>query len=287
MTYSYNFGWYQKPSFGFDHIGRDLISDGFGGTDVKTVDTGHWQAMTDVPHVSSVEMRNVLIEYAIPSYASTLENQLLPNLPWVEEEFEDRVSGEPYNPHPHVEHWPWFDPKWKAVNQGRYSHTYAERYWPKTAGHGTTIKGEVGYIRDTPNYGIHFDYGDLNDVVSLLAKYPGTRQAYLPVWFPEDTGAVHGERVPCSLGYHWLLRDGRLHCNYFIRSCDFLRYLRDDMYLTCRLTQWLCDALAMEWVKLQDDERVENPVNPGDLTMFIGSLHVFEGDMPKMRKLYA
>lgn len=273
MTYNYSFMYYQDAGFAFGHMGRDLMSDGHGGTSPAIVDTGHWQALTDVPHTQSIEMRNVLIEYPIPQDVRTLETQLLPNLPWAEEEFQNRVEGVPHNPHPSVVNWPWYDASWEASKGGQYSHTYAERYWPKQAGD----------VHSTYSHkGIRYYYGDLNDVVSLLAKHSGTRQAYLPVWFPEDTGAVHGERVPCSLGYHWLLRDGKLHCNYFIRSCDFLRYLRDDMYLTCRLTQWVANQLNRE-----EYDHLPDPVVPGDLTMFIGSLHVFEGDLPKMRRLYA
>ena len=67
------------------------------------------------------------------------------------------------------------------------------------------------------------DYGDLDDVVTLLTNDPLTRQAFLPMWFPEDTGVVHGTRVPCSLGYHFMQRDGRLSITYYIRSCDIVR----------------------------------------------------------------
>lgn len=273
MTYNYSFNDYVGWT-GFDHIGRDLISDGHGGTDPPVVDTGHWQALKDVPHTRTIEMRNVLIEYEIPPTMGELLDELRPNYPWCEEEFENRVSGEPLNPHPSVVNWPWYDPNWAASQGGRYSHTYAERYWPKRA--------SIDNPAALPHLGIRFPYGDLQDVVQLLIKHPGTRQAYLPVWFPEDTGAVHGERVPCSLGYHWLLREGRLHCNYFIRSCDYLRYLRDDMYLTCRLTQWVRD----KFMEVSGLEHGVTHCKVGDLTMFIGSLHIFEGDMPKMRKLY-
>lgn len=135
--------------------------------------------------------------------------------------------------------------------------------------------------------GIRYRYGDLNDVVSLLAKEPYTRQAYLPVFFPEDTGAHHGERVPCTLGYHFLLREGKLHINYFIRSCDYLRHFRDDVYLAGRLCQWIVHQLIVKeaWTGATEQALWGN-VTPGTLTMFISSLHVFEGDLPKMRREY-
>jgi thymidylate synthase len=79
------------------------------------------------------------------------------------------------------------------------------------------------------------------------------------------------------------MRDGCLNCNYFIRSCDFLRYFRDDAYLTCRLTQWM----VQQFRDLSGLEHEVQGVVPGRLTMFISSLHVFEGDLPQMRRLYA
>jgi thymidylate synthase len=264
---NYNLRDYHHSDNFWEHIGRDLTQYG------DEVDTGHWQALEGVPHTKTREMRNVLIGYNIPPEAGTLVHELSPNMPWAEEEFEVRVSGTPHNPHPSVVNWPWYSPDWEAEKGGQYSHTYAERYWPKRANRRDS------YIGSNP--GIRHSLGDLNDVVALLAKHPHTRQAYLPVWFPEDTGAVHGERVPCSLGYHWLLRNGQLHCNYQMRSCDFLRYLRDDMYLTARLTQWVADRV-MKSVGGGEAWGVQ----PGQLTMLIGSLHVFEGDMPKMRRLY-
>jgi thymidylate synthase len=133
-----------------------------------------------------------------------------------------------------------------------------------------------------PMTGIRYPYGDLDDVVSLLAREPYTRQAYLPVWFPEDTGAVHGERVPCTLGYHFILRDNQLHTFYPLRSCDFLRHFRNDVYFAVRLTQWVRDQVLMTCPK--SNEVYWTGVTPGNLTMQIVSLHIFEGDMPYMRQ---
>lgn len=286
MTLNYTANFYRG---GFDsavlHMGKDLLSS-------PPVDTGHWQSLENVPHTATRELRNVLIEYPIPPDMGTLKSEILPNLEWAEDHFQERVSGVPLNPGEEYKNWPWYKggvEDHKAT--GQFSHTYMERYWPKSAGDPWPVWGS-GVDEPFPRHGIRFNYGDLNDVVSLLSKHPGTRQAYLPVWFPEDTGAVHGERVPCSIGYHFLLREGRLHCNYYIRSCDFLRYLRDDIYLTCRLTQWMCDQLDTAFEDIPRPDNVEDPATyfnypiPGDLSMLIGSLHIFEGDLPKMRRLY-
>jgi thymidylate synthase len=128
-------------------------------------------------------------------------------------------------------------------------------------------------------YGIRFRYGDLGDLVDLLVRSPLTRQAYLPVWFPEDTGSHHGQRVPCTLGYHFMQRGGRLSCRYNIRSCDAYRHLSNDVYFAAALTNWICDEV---YGRTMDNEA---PVRfrPGALTMHISSLHAFVSDVPKIR----
>jgi thymidylate synthase len=118
--------------------------------------------------------------------------------------------------------------------------------------------------------GIRYQYGDLNDVVEQLRRDESTRQAYLPIFFPEDTGAVHGGRVPCTLGYLFVMRYGFLHCTYYIRSCDFFRHFRDDVYLACRLTLWMTDQL--------------NSGTPGVLNMHIANLHCWKSELEMLPK---
>jgi thymidylate synthase len=112
---------------------------------------------------------------------------------------------------------------------------------------------------------------------------PETRQAYLPVWFPEDTGVVHKERVPCTLGYHFIQRMGYLHCTYYIRSCDFVRHFRDDLYLSLRLQLWMLN-------QLQSIRKTENfdwqLVKPGMFVFHCVSMHCFENDYPAICEDY-
>jgi len=157
----------------------------------------------------------------------------------------------------------------------RFTHTYMERYWPK-------IAGKAGLDPDPMkhNQGIWYEYGDLNDVVVLLSEEPNTRQAFLPVWFPEDTGAIHGGRVPCSIGYHFIHRNGYLHVNYWLRSCDFVRHFRDDIYLTIRLNLWILDRLR------ELDSDFWGKVKPGYYTQHTTSMHCFKSDLFHLKKVY-
>lgn len=189
-----------------------------------------------------------------------------PNLPWAEDHFLERVSGQPLNPPPSEAWWPYAQ-RGNAAHKDheRFSHTYPERFWPQWAGSPSDWVIEA---KENPvNAGIRFRYGDLNDLVEILQRNPRSRQAYLPVWFPEDLAASNaGVRVPCTLGYHFLLQnDDYLHMSYYMRSCDVVRFFRDDVYMAGRLLQYVAHATDLR---------------PGSIKMYIANLHAFEGDKP-------
>lgn len=236
------------------------------------VQAQRWQSqdISNRPEMTPKELTHVSFDMRIPEHEHELVELVKPNLPWAEDHFQERVSGEPLNPAPSEAWWPFAvkgNEEHKMLPEV-YSHTYPERMWPKFAATGETRpNGRQVFV---PHNGIRFEYGDLEDVVNLLTKDPTTRQAYLPIWFPEDTGAAHGERVPCTLGYHFQMRQGRLDIIYYMRSCDFVRHFQDDVYMAARLCQWVAERL--------------DGVFPGSLVMHIASLHIFQGDLPRLRE---
>lgn len=254
--------------------------------DEPPTDVGQWQSqdISSRPEMVTHELANVSIVLGLPEMIMELEWLTGAHLPWAEDHFQERVSGEPLNPAPSEAWWPFASKKNGTTNEEHrmgveFAHTYPERIWPKHAGEVQTIehKGEEVLLSDIRgNRGVRFFYGDLNDVVNLLIKSPGTRQAFLPIWFPEDTGVVHGERVPCTLGYHFMIRNNQLQITYYMRSCDLIRHFQDDVYMAGRLAQWVRDQL---------NNHLGNVVyEMGELVMHIVSLHCFEGDIPGMMK---
>lgn len=257
----------------------------------KLVHSARWQGadIANRPEMATHELTHTAFCVNLSDWAwedplqdslnlTALANDIRPNMPWAEDHFRERVCGAPINPGVEWKNWPYAKSAETFLDhRGMFNHNYMERYWPKFAG-----------ARDNPTYtaedwddglfvgesyknsGIMYEYGDLGDVVELLCSDPYTRQAYLPVWFPEDTGGG-SKRAPCTIGYHFLMRDGKLDINYHIRSCDFVRHFRDDLYLTARLLLWMIDTCRTcnpEW----------NDVRPGMFVMQIGSLHIFRND---------
>jgi thymidylate synthase len=267
----------------------------------ELVDSGTWQSVPTAgkPEMMTHELEDVVLEFPIGTEDLAYHRQHIePNLPWADRHFElDRVCGEPRNPGLTWSEWPYAN---KADSfrdaDGQFNHSYAERYWPKYAGLGVGVNDGVPterlkedakdpestiWGRTYPIEGIRYRYGDLNDVVDLLFKNPGTRGAYLPVTFPEDTGIVHGGRTPCTIGYLFRMRGGRLHVFYDIRSCDFVRHFKDDVYLTIRLLLWVLDRLREKEIEARR-EPSEVPfwssIKPGRFLMHVGSLHIFRND---------
>lgn len=226
--------------------------------DAPVVRVGEWQAQKDVPQADTIEVEDVSFEIAI---TNDLARDIRPNLPWAEEHFQERVSGIPWNPPPSHVRWP-FAQQDNAQHRTyeRFSHTYPERFWP--------TRNEHGQVFDPDRMGIRFRYGDLADLVEVLRRNSGTRQAYLPIWFPEDlAAAVENARVPCTLGYHFLIRREKLKIVYYIRSCDFYRHFRDDVYMAARLAQWVANEVGVDASKL---------------VMHISSLHIFVPEKGKI-----
>lgn len=249
----------------------------------KIIHTDKWQGVKikSKPEMATHELLNYGFSAWINSFdPRDIAKQVKPNLPWADMHFRERIGGEPLNPGETWKNWPWslHADKFRLVEQThgqpQFNHTYMERYWPRFAGmtpDGVLYDNPQRLPELTARRGIRLEYGDLDDLIKLLQVDPYTRQAWVPIFFPEDTGYGDGGRKPCSLGYQFILRDDRLHVYYPLRSCDLVRHFRDDIYLTVLLLFWVIEHLRMRDV-------LWNGVTPGTLTMHMTSLHCFRND---------
>jgi len=253
---------------GFPHI-LDEITELL--VSAPTVISKEWQGVEkDIP---MKELRNVIFEVDLRKSEDIAyyQSQIGPNLPWADEHFLERISGHPLNPAPSWTRWPYALSA-NRFQETKFEHTYPELYWPKYKGHGEKGKlnrKAMGDIRFYQKDAYPNEVGDLQDVIEQLKENPTTRQAYFPLFGPEFTGPTRGKRKPCSLGYHFLVRNDLLHCHYDMRSVDFKRHMRDDLYLTVRLMIFVLETLrstdADQWDK----------VSMGTLSFRATSLHEF------------
>lgn len=215
-----------------------------------------WQAI-DSPD-SLLEVDNLWLKMDIPESPEELARETKANLPWAEDHFQERIDPKANkNPGFQYQNWPFYKPsehndKFRAEGEGLFSHTYMERFWPDKTIKGT---GAMGY-----------NFGDFGDLIDRLKDDPFTRQAFFAIWHPQDQNN-DGVRLPCTIGYHFMIRQGKLNITYLIRSCDIFRHFRNDIYMTARLAQYVRDEV--------------NPfLKMGELNMWIGSLHCFGIEKP-------
>lgn len=262
---------------------------------VRKVHSKHWQGIdiSSKPEMATFEALHVSFAVRMNGYEHDLEaaaTHIMPNLPWADDHFDERVCGQPINPGTQWKKWPYGQHAAKFLENGKFNHNYMERYWPKRAGAAepTLVPDDYANLLELdseltpvpgPHVGIKYEYGDLNDVVDLLVSDPYTRQAYLPIWFPEDTGGG-SKRAPCTLGYHFIMRGDQLDITYYIRSCDMRRHMRDDIYLTHRLAVWVLQQCQQRDPKWRE-------VEMGTFNMHITSLHIFANDWQAMFPDYA
>ena len=233
---------------GLQQLRQDLLNRGY------KVKTESWQGKQNDQIM--LEVLHANIKEKMFNCKKEASDKLKATQPWADIHFKERVGGKPLNPPP--SHVMWLKDTDKYLSGESFSHSYPERLW-----------------QDREIMGIRFHIANLSTAVDLLKKEPYTRQCYIPIWFPEDgTAAVQGERVPCTFGWHFMLRSGQLHCAYHMRSCDVVRHLHNDLYFANCLCLWLIKEADLD-------------AKPGVMHFSSSSLHCFNVDKYTLEQLCA
>lgn len=166
--------------------------------------------------------------------------------PWADAEFEERVK-DPFNPilgffeyvNPGKAYKLREDVWNEYMHNGKFAYSYNERIWRNN---------------------------QLNKIIKRLKEDHDSRQLWLSIWDcnedPDKLGGV--SRVPCSLGYNFQFREGKLNIHYVMRSCDFNTHFPNDVYLAIRLLEYVAERCNME---------------VGNFTHTMFSLHVYKKDV--------
>jgi thymidylate synthase len=130
----------------------------------------------------------------------------------------------------------------------------------------TRAAPEFGRVLQNPDDLVFGAYGprahwQLDDVVTLLAADPTSRQAVVSIWRPTDLEHV-GDR-PCTISLQFLLRDGMLELHVYMRSNDVWLGVTYDLFVFTQLQLTVARALG---------------VDVGPYYHHAGSLHVYERD---------
>lgn len=181
----------------------------------------------------TLELQNYIYTVLEPRKAD-----LDPSQPWADEEFTERMSGLPINPGNAWEkrRYIWSPFLEECLPVPVFSYTYPERMCCQ-----------------------------ILMIVQELKKHPESRQLFLSVWDAnKDIARLGVRRVPCSLGYYFQNREGKLNITYLQRSADLITHWQNDQYLAVKLLQWISAHAG---------------IPHGTFTHWIGSLHVYSKDV--------
>lgn len=159
--------------------------------------------------------------------------------PWADAEFKERIDSTHYPINP-GEAWKLRKDVWSEyIHDGKLAYTYNEMLW---------------------------NNNQLGKVIDRMLKDPDSRQLWVSLWNPnKDPDLLGGvSRVPCSLGYGFQVREGKLNMHYVMRSCDFATHFCNDVYLAIKLLEWVSNMTGF-------------PVGNFTHTMF--SVHVYNKDI--------
>lgn len=159
--------------------------------------------------------------------------------PWADAEFKERIDSIHYPINP-GEAWKLRKDVWSEyIHDGKLAYTYNEMLW---------------------------NNNQLGKVIDRMLKDPDSRQLWVSLWNPnKDPDLLGGvSRVPCSLGYGFQVREGKLNMHYVMRSCDFATHFCNDVYLAIKLLEWVSNMTGF-------------PVGNFTHTMF--SVHVYNKDI--------
>lgn len=153
-------------------------------------------------------------------------------LEWCKAEFKERNSLQPINPgiawKKRADVWEEF------LNNNRFDYTYSERM----------------YHQWIPN-------------IRELRNNPDSRQVIIQVHDRAiDEDRMQTKRIPCSMYYQLMTRNGAIDVIYNMRSSDFYTHFKNDIWLACELQKYFAEA-------------TKKPI--GKFYMFIGSLHMYRG----------
>jgi len=218
-----------------NEIKRDLAEL---GVRVHT-ETMQDKQIADDPDFETTELSNYIYTVTRPDYTE-IEGL---HEDWVAQEWEDRLVG--------------------GLNPGRAWKTRKE-VWEQflERDKGQPMKGPSKF---SYSYSERMGGNHLQTIIDELKIHPTSRQLYLPVWKADPDERRRGERrVPCSLGYWFVQREGKIHITYMMRSCDFFTHYPNDVALANIMQHYVARKTNFE---------------VGTFTHFIGSFHVYAKDV--------
>lgn len=118
--------------------------------------------------------------------------------------------------------------------------------------------------------------GQINTIMDELLKNEESRRAYLSILYPTDqvilqldhTGVKSTHEFPCTIGLHFMIREGRLQLIANMRSNNCYRVLPYDVYNFTCLQKYIANQIDIEM---------------GAYLHQMNSAHLFSGDVRRLK----
>lgn len=167
------------------------------------------------------------------------------NWAWIRTEFDERLALFAKSRNPGLA-WELRKDVWEEFleEDGRFAYVYSERF-------------------NLPS-----GFSQPVEVIKELRRHPASRQGVIGIYDPNldlHNFGGHG-RIPCSMFYQLMIRNGALDLHYVMRSCDFFTHFPYDQLLAIRFQKWGARRLNCK---------------VGVFHHLITSLHGFRKDFPK------
>lgn len=174
------------------------------------------------------------------NYMITQASSIVPrpeHAEWAEEEWLERISTQTMNP----------GNAW--MKRRDYWHQFLNRFGMFDYTYNTRMECQLDYAID------------------LLRKDPMSRRACISIWSNYENFSDLDIRVPCSMYYHFMIRDKHMYVDYHQRSCDLIEHWRNDLYFAMRMGNHIAKSLGMH--------------DPNKLRVIhrVGSLHAYNKDL--------
>jgi thymidylate synthase len=149
--------------------------------------------------------------------------------------------------------------EWLWIEAGRDDVKFIEQYnrnITQFSDDGNIFNGAYG-----PRLAPQWDY-----VINSLHN-PDTRQAVATIWTPSPSKSLD---IPCTVAFQFLIRGGKLNLIATMRSSDSWLGLPYDMFNFSMIANGIAGKLGVE---------------PGELIMQLGSLHLYEQNWDQAKVL--
>jgi len=118
---------------------------------------------------------------------------------------------------------------------------------------GTAYQYRPNWEKKLKKEGGTFDYSygevwedQLPNIIGLLKKSKNSREAIMTMWNPVYLiRQQHFKRRPCTLTYHFYIRDKKVNLSVNMRTNDVINLLPYDVLHNCILLDYVCASLSL------------------------------------------